>query len=548
MTQNNNRLIRIFFAHSFPLLIIIVLMSSGVFYLSKNFLSSKVSIDAENELNQIANYTDTIVDEIYSLNLMLSANPEFVTRLQKNISLGNFDLENYRLYKLLLSFINSPVNAHDYMKSISIYLESPHPFTISSGEGVETNIDLSKTTWYSYYEKLKEKKISLSTYKLNDSTLTQFSLVYDSLNNPIGVIMLNISIPVINKKIESLANPIYNKLEVYSQTGELLLNVLNIDENSDTNNLIFEKKSTNTGWLYKSYIDKNILFDLPNKILRYSMSLLILCFLFGLCATAIINHKERKFINSVLNELKLDDYEIPKMKGNFYEYLSNSIINTFMEKHYYELQKNNLEYKTLQLQINPHFLFNTLDNIYWKAIRLTSNENDVSNMIMLLSNLLKYTIKTDSINGVSLDQEIEMTNEYISLQRIRYKNRFTVKWNIDPNLIGFRIPRLIFQPLIENSLKYGLVEGKTLNIKINLNIIEKNKVEITIKDDGANISDELLEMLNTENDDIKGSIGIRNVRKRLKFFYGEDTSLILINSKTNGVIVKILINQNNEFN
>ena len=545
MTQNNNRLIRIFFAHSFPLLIIIVLMSSGVFYLSKNFLSSKVSIDAENELNQIANYTDTIVDEIYSLNLMLSANPEFVTRLQKNISLGTFDLENYRLYKLLLSFINSPVNAHDYMKSISIYLESPHPFTISSGEGVETNIDLSKTAWYSYYEKLKEKKISLSTNKLNDSTLTQFSLVYDSLNNPIGVIMLNISIPVINKKIESLANPIYNKLEVYSQTGELLLNVLNIDENSDTNNLIFEKKSTNTGWLYKSYIDKNILFDLPNKILRYSMSLLILCFLFGLCATAIINHKERKFINSVLNELKLDDYEIPKMKGNFYEYLSNSIINTFMEKHYYELQKNNLEYKTLQLQINPHFLFNTLDNIYWKAIRLTSNENDVSNMIMLLSNLLKYTIKTDSINGVLLDQEIEMTNEYISLQRIRYKNRFTVKWNIDPNLIGFRIPRLIFQPLIENSLKYGLVEGKTLNIKINLNIIEKNKVEITIKDDGANISDELIEMLNTENDDIKGSIGIRNVRKRLKFFYGEDTSLILINSKTNGVIVKILINQKN---
>ncbi len=545
MTQNKNRLIRIFFAHSFPLLIIIVLMSSGVFYLSKNFLSSKVSIDAENELNQIANYTDTIVDEIYSLNLMLSANPEFVTRLQKNISLGNFDLENYRLYKLLLSFINSPVNAHDYMKSISIYLESPHPFTISSGEGVETNIDLSKTTWYSYYEKLKEKKISLSTYKLNDSTLTQFSLIYDSLNNPIGVIMLNISIPVINKKIESLANPIYNKLEVYSHTGELLLNVLNIDENSDTNNLIFEKKSTNTGWLYKSYIDKNILFDLPNKILRYSMSLLILCFLFGLCATAIINHKERKFINSVLNELKLDDNEIPKMKGNFYEYLSNSIINTFMEKHYYELQKNNLEYKTLQLQINPHFLFNTLDNIYWKAIRLTSNENDVSNMILLLSNLLKYTIKTDSINGVLLDQEIEMTNEYISLQRIRYKNRFTVKWNIDPNLIGFRIPRLIFQPLIENSLKYGLVEGKTLNIKINLNIIEKNKVEITIRDDGANISDELLEMLNTENDDIKDSIGIRNVRKRLKFFYGEDTSLMLINSKTNGVIVKLLINQNN---
>ena len=545
MTQNKNRLISIFFAHSFPLLIIIVLMSSGVFYLSKNFLSNKVSIDAENELTQIANYTDTIVDEIYSLNLMLSANPEFVTRLQKNISLGNFDLENYRLNKLLLSFINCPVYSHDYMNSISIYLESPHPFTISSGEGVETYIDLSKTTWYSYYEKLKEKKISLSTYKLNDSTLTQFSLIYDSLNNPIGVIMLNISIPVINKKIESLANPIYNKLEVYSHTGELLLNVLNIDENSDTNNLIFEKKSTNTGWLYKSYIDKNILFDLPNKILRYSMSLLILCFLFGLCATAIINHKERKFINSVLNELKLDDNEIPKMKGNFYEYLSNSIINTFMEKHYYELQKNNLEYKTLQLQINPHFLFNTLDNIYWKAIRLTSNENDVSNMIMLLSNLLKYTIKTDSINGVLLDQEIEMTNEYISLQRIRYKNRFTVKWNIDPNLIGFIIPRLIFQPLIENSLKYGLVEGKTLNIKINLNIIEKNKVEITIRDDGANISDELLEMLNTENDDIKDSIGIRNVRKRLKFFYGEDTSLMLINSKTNGVIVKILINQNN---
>lgn len=183
------------------------------------------------------------------------------------------------------------------------------------------------------------------------------------------------------------------------------------------------------------------------------------------------------------------------------------------------LEQKNAELSALEAQIDPHFLYNTLDSINWKAIE--NEQYDISGMLVALANILRYTV--DNAGGTStLEQELGWLKQYMLLQGTRLGTIPIIELDIPKELMGFKIHKLLLQPFVENSVKYGFY-GKTEDcvLKISAKQMEQ-QIHIQIEDNGNGISQEMLCKLNDEHSEMEGHLGITNVRKRLKLYYGEE--------------------------
>jgi Predicted signal transduction protein with a C-terminal ATPase domain len=205
------------------------------------------------------------------------------------------------------------------------------------------------------------------------------------------------------------------------------------------------------------------------------------------------------------------------------------------------VRQKNAEIKSLEAQINPHFLYNTLDAINWVAVE--NEEFHISKMLINLAAILRYSIqKCNEI--VTIQEELEYLKRYIYLQQQRFCYSFQCIIHMDDGLKSSRIHKLLIQPLIENTIVHGF-PGKTDHDEINIIIQKQNDthIQIQIKDNGKGMSKELEELFNSydySKDAIETSIGVRNVITRLKLYYG-DNSYFHVDSGEQGTTIVIRI-------
>ncbi|MBZ9633890.1 sensor histidine kinase [Clostridium sp. FP1] len=177
---------------------------------------------------------------------------------------------------------------------------------------------------------------------------------------------------------------------------------------------------------------------------------------------------------------------------------------------------NKAEIKALQAQINPHFLFNALNTII-SFIRL--NPNRARELIINLSTYLRYNLEAGE-KPVDIYRELEQVKAYIEIEKARFGEKLHIIYNIEDNL-DVKIPSLIIQPIVENSIKHGILEGSGHGtVTIEIKKIVGNNIMITIEDDGVGISEEIIEKV-YESKMEENRIGISNVHNRLKYIYGE---------------------------
>lgn len=199
------------------------------------------------------------------------------------------------------------------------------------------------------------------------------------------------------------------------------------------------------------------------------------------------------------------------------------------------------ELQMLRAQINPHFVYNTLETIRASAKR--HEEEDLSQMAYLLSKILRYGVTAGS-DYVTVEQEMNHLNDYISLQKLHYRNRVSFHVFIEPKLYSCRMIRLVLQPIVENALYHGIqsIEGNGM-IEVIGSRSDKNIV-FRITDNGKGIEPGILERLNDylygRNDDFK-SIGIKNVNRRIGLSYGEGYGIKIQSVPGNGTMVTVEI-------
>lgn len=222
--------------------------------------------------------------------------------------------------------------------------------------------------------------------------------------------------------------------------------------------------------------------------------------------------------------------------------LSLLAVLPMMEKFKKSVEKQkNAEIAALEAQINPHFLYNTLDTISWMAI--DRDEYEISNMIATLARILRYGI-SDSNGIVKIKDEIDWLKQYIFLQQTKLKNSFECHINVEPELMEIPIHKLLLQPFIENAILHGF-EGVDRAHRLQMDMKREGEfIKIEIEDNGCGISDEIVQEMNQgifRKTEDKNHIGMENAITRLYMYYGEKTKVTIGSRPGEGTLIRIWI-------
>ena len=212
-----------------------------------------------------------------------------------------------------------------------------------------------------------------------------------------------------------------------------------------------------------------------------------------------------------------------------------------------EQEKQRMEKKLLQSQINPHFLYNTLDSIIWM---IRSEEYDgAGEMVSLLAKFFRISLSQGK-DMIPLKKELEHATSYLAIQNIRFKDKFEFQVNADPNLLNYLCPKLSIQPLLENAIYHGL-EGMYEDGEIEIRIYEKEgAIKIEVADNGPGMTAEKLDyiMHNKVISSKRGSgIGVRNVNERIQLIYGKNYGITIASELDEGTVATITIPKMEEF-
>ena len=206
-----------------------------------------------------------------------------------------------------------------------------------------------------------------------------------------------------------------------------------------------------------------------------------------------------------------------------------------------EREKRNMEKKLLQSQINPHFLYNTLDSVIWM---IQSGEyKGAEQMVSLLAKFFRVSLSQGK-DIIPLQKELEHATSYLAIQNIRFRDKFTFSVHADEKLMKYLCPKLSIQPLLENAIYHGM-EGVYEDGEIAINVYEKDKViYIDVVDNGLGMTEEKIDyiMNNKVISSKRGSgIGVRNVNERIKLIYGEKYGVSITSELDEGTTATITI-------
>ncbi len=240
--------------------------------------------------------------------------------------------------------------------------------------------------------------------------------------------------------------------------------------------------------------------------------------------------------------------EIGKLAKNLDQMVQNiktlicKVEHSNHQKALLERRQNEIKFKMMASQINPHFLFNCLESIRMEAHY--KGETEIANVVKLLGKLMRNNIEVGS-GSIELERELEVIQWYLDIQKFRYEERLNYSFDIDPATKQTLIPPLIIQPLVENSVIHGL-EQHRMGGKVKISSkVEGNQLIIRVSDNGIGMSKEkitnIYQTLDEKEEKHGVRIGLRNVHQRLKLLYGESSGLIITSKQGVGTSVSFSI-------
>lgn len=452
-------------------------------------------------------------------------------------------------FKNLKDIIKVSEKSDEFIKKIFLVSENGN---IISNEKVnlETNKDMKNISWYkklinsnnmAFASKADFSKISSDSSK---NIISISKEIKDKNNKRLGFVVINLSYKFLEDFLSTINFGKDGYVFILSSEEELLFKSKNMEDfgKKDYEKLLKKRMKPekmdfvssnvfipNTQWKLVGISFSNAISNLKKQLIESSLILALIVFILTLLVSIFVSKKISKPIIYLIGEIKKTDKKLYKIK--FLPQASSEIqiltkeYNNLIDRIFVltediekkEEQKRTYQVKALQSQINPHFLYNTLDTILWlvefgeneKAIKVTKN----------LGMLLRNSLNIDE-DFVKLDKEIEHAKNYLDIQKIRYDNKFTYEFIKKIETSSLYVPKLILQPIIENAIYHGIREKKSKSyIKI---IVEKNPEYLIIKiiDNGLGPKEK------KENIPTKlGGIGMENVNNRIKLLCGEKYNL-----------------------
>ncbi|WP_304944115.1 sensor histidine kinase [Vallitalea guaymasensis] len=564
-----------------PVLLPVIVLGSVSILITKQYVYENIKHNNNNILKQEKGNIELIFNEIDSLYINFSTNPEIIVELKKILRKPLLNREEYQMVQTIRKFIDAPANAKPYINSIYVFFENDHGRILTTTEGLISNYDYYDMEWKKQFYEMDNSK---NTW-LENRTIKPYSFdkkgkrvvtVYRTINaygskKREGMIVLNIDTDYIDNLLNKLDVIPEQCILVTDENNNIIfknkdlpyLKSLKIDQIINSNDeyiiqnienekyIISKLKSNQYGCNFLSIVPEKKLYKIPNLLTKIVTCILVFLIIIGITFTYYFMKKRIKRLRNIVRLLDYAEQGV-NISGFFqdpkdeYGYITNKIIETNLLQRYFKVQLSERKYKqkTLELlamnsQINPHFLYNTLETIYWKAFEFTKKPNKITDMIEDLSDILKYSLHAEK-EQVTIKEEIENTKSYIKLQKVRYLDKFQVIWEYDEEILENKIIRLALQPIIENSIYHGIKE-KEGNSEIRIRIHREGEyIKFQIMDNGLGIKKnrliEIREKLEME-DPPRGHIGILNTNKRLSLMYGIESKLYIDSEYQEGTTV-----------
>ncbi len=293
------------------------------------------------------------------------------------------------------------------------------------------------------------------------------------------------------------------------------------------------------GWNYICAVSYNSIYQAITLSSRSFFLIMVLSvILVGIFSTKLVFALFRHFDRLIENMKQFGEgkYEIADSPSDYrqdeigllYKNFDTMVekINTLINENYInELLKKEAQIKAMESQMDPHFLYNTLDSINWRARMIKSEE--ISQITTALGNLLRLSLGNNS-RDFTLRQELTIVDNYIIIQKIRYQKRLDFSVDIPESLLDIPIPKFTLQPLLENAIRYGLEESsETCYITITSHI-EGDTLILKIMNTGSSFEEDFMEkLLDGEIQPHGFGIGILNIHKRIQMTYGSEYGLQL---------------------
>lgn len=312
--------------------------------------------------------------------------------------------------------------------------------------------------------------------------------------------------------------------------------------------LISNVKSDKYDWYYAVIQERSDLTISADRV-RYFCVLAILCGCFGLLVAFISSSRASKPLKKILN--LLDDKQNMTDSFSYYETMQiaqklSSIISA--NKQLREEMKTTLEEfdslqnKALQYQMNPHFLYNTLNTVSMYVAKELGPRHEAVGMILKLSQLLRYSLNTDD-NLVTLKEEMSYAEQYLDIVIKRHQLEININWDIPDELMMGKVLRMALQPLIENAIYHGIQPAGGGIIEISARREQKDMV-IVIADNGVGMTENEVKELNLsiQQSSIRSKhIGVANVNRRIQILFGENYGTTIQSLKEHGTMVEVKI-------
>ena len=308
-----------------------------------------------------------------------------------------------------------------------------------------------------------------------------------------------------------------------------------------------------TDWYMVNVLPKSSILSTIKTQRNYLFIIVILTIIMAIILAAYLVKVINKRLFQVIDGMRqvpnghLNNYiendssdEVGELIDN-YNYMISKMSVLIDEQYKLGKEVKNAELKALQSQINPHFLYNTLDMINWMAHKNMNKE--ISIAVKNLAKFYKLSLNKGK-DIVTIKDEVEHSKLYVNLQNMRYDNRITLITRLDESLMDCSIPKITFQPIIENSINHGILGRGMENGSILISgYISQNNLIIQISDDGIGIEKEVLPLILKENNlQTKGSgYGLKNINQRIKLLYGESYGLSFTSNYGFGTTVEITL-------
>ena len=549
-----------------PAIVLIVVASS--FMLIR--VSDELDRKGKDVLSGIDSSLELSLNNIMLQNRQFANNPYTVLSLKRIFDGDELEYRDTLNLRTIKATIKSTILTYSYISSVYLYLDGYDRF-LSSDDGIE-KIDASANEWFLCYEQMPS---DTDTFLFVPEDKKQL-IVFQRLLMQKGVVVMNIDLDQYYALMEKSIGESSGALLFFNNDGQLLFTR---QDKFDAASAIDLSKIPAEGkrgeWLDiggSKYLSQQIM----NSIYKVRIvSLMPIDYLFGRIAVVMpylfimiivavfsillmayyTTKKNFSYIENIIDILeKAEKGELPDKSDETIEDEYDAILSNVIDLHLRTemLNKQLDEKKTakdiatlvaLQTQINPHFMFNTLQQIRINAMQETVNKDTsaTAKMTENLADILKYAL-SDPLKPITLREEIDYLKKYVEIQKQRFGDAFIIYYEIDDDLEDFKVFRLMLQPIIENSISHGIrPSGKKGYIK--LKVFKRNgNVIFRVFDTGIGMDKEELSRL---NDQIKSqnyyNVGLSNVNNRLLLYFGENSALNIVSRPQRGTVVEFAI-------